>query len=133
MSENITATESQEQLSRRHFLIAGLATGTMAAGLVPETAGTAEASEVGGRWQVEIQWNGRQAQSVYWTLRHNGTFYSSDGYSGVWVRSGDLLLLSVKSDTSPAFAGTLSGAIVDWGVALQPNGAKGTWTARQRP
>lgn len=126
-------SEDVKQLDRRHLLLAGLAAGTMAAGLVPGPAGTAEASDVGGKWQVEIQWNGRRAQNVYWTLRPNGTFYSSDGYSGVWVQSGNLLLLSVRSDTNPAFAGTLSGAIVDWGVALQPNGSKGTWTGRQRP
>jgi hypothetical protein len=130
MSEHVTAGENQEQLDRRRFLVAGLAAGTMAAGLVPETAAASEAS---GKWSVRIEWNGRQPQDVLWTLRHNGTFYSSDGYSGVWVRSGDLLLLTVKSDTSPAFAGNLSGPIVDWGVALQPNGAKGIWTARQRP
>jgi hypothetical protein len=127
MSEDVHPNDSGEPLSRRHFLMAA---GLAAAGLAPAPAG---ATHLSGTWNVRIEWNDRRPQDVLWTLRENGTFYSSDGFSGVWIRSGDLVLLAVKSGGSPAFAGNLAGAAIDWGIALQPNGYKGTWTARQRP
>lgn len=114
--------------SRREFLTIAGAAG-LAAGLAREAA----ASSVDGKWEVKIRWRDRQLVKVTWTLDGDGTFSSSDGYGGTWTQSGSLLLVSVRSDTHPAFAGIVTGQSIQNGLALQPGGIRGFWSAHRLP
>lgn len=114
--------------SRREFL--------MTAGLLGAAAGMAvdaSAQTVEGEWEVNIRWHDRAPVKVKWTLDGDGTFTSSDGYSGTWTQGGSLLLLSVRSDTRPAFAGLTTGRSIQNGLALQPGGVRGYWSAHLLP
>ncbi len=114
--------------SRREFLkIAG------AAGLATGLARDAVAEPVEGEWEVVIRWHDRGPVKVKWTLSGDGTFSSSDGFGGTWIQSGSLLLVSVRSDTHPAFAGMSSGQSIRHGLALQPGGVRGYWSAQLLP
>ena len=114
--------------SRREFLkIAG------AAGLAAGMAGDVSAEPLEGKWEVDIRWHGRNLVKVTWTLDGGGTFSSSDGYSGTWTQSGSLVLCSVRSETHPAFAGIAKGRSIQSGLALQPGGIRGFWSAHLLP
>lgn len=114
--------------SRREFLMtAGLA------GVAAGVAGDISAEPVEGKWEVNIQWHGRARVKVTWTLNGDGTFSSSDGYGGTWTQSGSLLLVSVRSETHPAFAGIARGRSIQSGLALQPGGIRGFWSAHLLP
>ncbi|HEX3129986.1 MAG TPA: twin-arginine translocation signal domain-containing protein [Thermoanaerobaculia bacterium] len=114
--------------SRREFLrTAGLL------GVAAGMAGDASAQPVEGPWEVNIRWHDRAPVKVTWTLNGDGTFSSSDGYSGTWTQSGSLLLFSVRSDTHPAFAGIARGRSIQSGLALQPGGVRGFWSAHLLP
>jgi hypothetical protein len=113
--------------SRREFLMAA----GIAAAFAPEAAaGHAPAS---GTWEVRIRWHDRNPIKVTWNLSDNGTFTSSDGFGGTWIRSGSLLLFAVRSDAHPSFAGNVSGGSINGGVALQPGGIQGYWSAELLP
>ena len=114
------------RLSRRDFV---LATALAGAVLGPETA---RADELTGKWRVNIHWHDRRPVEVFWTLRGNGTFTSSDGYSGAWGKRGPVLLFAVMSDSKPSYAGSLSGQSIE-GIALTHNGSRGFWSASLEP
>jgi hypothetical protein len=116
--------------SRREFLtIAGTAGAGMAAGLSRD----ADVEPLEGQWEVVIRWHDRNPKKVTWTLHGDGTFTSSDGFGGTWSQSGSLLLLSVRSEAHPAFAGIATGRSIHSGVALQPGGIRGYWSAQLLP
>jgi hypothetical protein len=117
--------------SRREFLkTAGIAGATMAAGVVRDAAAD---HGLDGKWEVVIRWRDRGPIKVFWNLHGDGTFASSDGFGGTWTQSGSLLLVSVRSETHPAFAGIAKGQSVHSGVALQPGGIRGHWSAQLLP
>jgi hypothetical protein len=114
--------------SRREFLkIAG------AAGLATGLARDAAAEPLEGKWEVAIRWHDRGPVKVTWTLDGDGTFSSSDGYGGTWTQSGSLILVSVRSGTNPAFAGLATDRSIQNGLALQPGGIRGFWSAHLLP
>ncbi len=122
-----------EQSRREFLMIASIAGIAGAAGLAEGVVREADAEPMDGRWEVDLRWHGRSAVQVIWTLDGGGTFSSSDGYGGTWARSGSLVLLSVRSETHPAFAGTGKGQSIQNGLALQPGGIRGFWSARRLP
>ena len=121
--------------SRRELLkMAGIAGAAMAAGIdAADAADTAADQDLDGKWEVVIRWHGREPVKVTWTLHGDGTFASSDGFGGTWTQSGSLLLVSVRSETHPAFAGIATGRSIHNGLALQPGGIRGFWSARLLP
>lgn len=125
----MSTSENHEQLSRRCFFLAAGAAAALLSGGAGEAAG---AAELGGRWKVKIQWPERTLSDVLWTIDDNGTFTSSDGFNGIWTQRGSLVLLTVHGGNKPSYAGTVSDQSIK-GVALQPNGRKGFWTADLQP
>ncbi|HWM95384.1 MAG TPA: hypothetical protein VN493_31815 [Thermoanaerobaculia bacterium] len=117
---------SEQQLSRRHFVMAA---GAAAAWHAAEPA---SADDPVGKWKVKIQWPERTVSEVIWTLNSNGGFTSSDGFNGVWARRGSLLIFAVHGGNEPSYAGNLSDLTIQ-GIALQPNGRKGFWGAERQP
>lgn len=117
--------------SRREFLKIAGATG--AASLTAGLAAEAAADSAEGKWEVNIRWSNRSAVKVTWTLDDDGTFSSSDGYGGTWIQSGSLLLVTVRSGASPAFAGISKGQSIQNGLALQAGGVRGFWSAQLLP
>jgi hypothetical protein len=117
--------------SRREFLMtAGIAGAGVAAGV----ARNADADQdLEGKWEVVIRWHDRGPVKVTWSLHGDGTFASSDGFGGIWTQSGSLLLVSVRSETHPAFAGLATGRSIRNGLALQPGGIRGFWSAHLLP
>jgi hypothetical protein len=115
-----------EKLSRRHFVLAAGAAATWL------TAETGSASELTGKWKVQLQWPDRIAVDVVWTIHGNGRFSSSDGFNGVWARRDDLVVFSVNGGSAPSYAGNLSGTDLE-GVSVERNGRRGFWSATLQP
>ncbi|HVG07555.1 MAG TPA: hypothetical protein VNM67_07600 [Thermoanaerobaculia bacterium] len=115
-----------EKLSRRHFVLAAGAAATWL------SAETATATELTGKWKVQLQWPDRIAVDVIWTVNRGGRFTSSDGFNGVWARRGDLVVFAVHGGSEPSYAGTLSGTDLE-GVSVERNGKRGFWSATLQP
>jgi hypothetical protein len=120
--------------SRGEFLkIAGVTGAVGATSLTAGLVSDAAAGSAEGKWEVILRWSNRAPVKVTWTLDDDGTFSSSDGYGGTWLQNGSLLLVTVRSGASPAFAGISKGQSIQNGLALQAGGVRGFWSAELLP
>ena len=88
---------------------------------------TGGGDDIVGEWEIDYDWNcDGSSNTATITFAADGTFTTSDGYSGTWTQNGDQVQWVYDSGTT--YDGTISGDTMS-GTMVSYSGLTGCWGA----